>query len=87
MIGMAAADPVIGYPFAPKPPPGYTHESRFEGVLAGMIVVIVLMLVPTGARLILRARMNQMQFGSDDWVILIATVCYRRQMYIYAKDN
>jgi hypothetical protein len=52
-----------------------------------MIVVIVLMLVPTGARLILRARMNQMQFGSDDWVILIATVCYRRQMYIYAKDN
>jgi hypothetical protein len=74
ITGMTQADPMKGYFFAPKPPPGYVHESRVPGVLAGMILVIFFIVVPTGARLVLRARRHQMKFGSDDWVILIAAV-------------
>jgi hypothetical protein len=74
ITGMTQADPMKGYFFAPKPPPGYTHESRVPAVLAGMILVSLFIVVPTGARLIVRARRHQMKFGSDDWVILVAAV-------------
>jgi hypothetical protein len=74
ITGMTKADPMKGYFFAPKPPPGYTHETRVPGVLAGMILVSLFIVVPTGARLIVRARRHQMKFGSDDWMILVAAV-------------
>lgn len=74
MVGMKDANPMIGYFLAARPPPDYIHESRVAGVQISLIVVMLSILLPTTVRLLLRARKKQMQFGWDDWTILVAAV-------------
>lgn len=79
MVGMAEANPMMGYFLAAKPPPGYVHETRLPGVLTGLIFVLLAILVPTAARIGLRLRRgSSMQFGWDDWAISVAAVSARR---------
>lgn len=72
------ANPMMGYFLATKAPPGYVYESRGTGILIGMVIVILALVIPTMTRLVLRRRINQMEFGWDDWTILAAMVrhCY-----------
>ncbi|KAJ0154183.1 hypothetical protein CTA2_13037 [Colletotrichum tanaceti] len=75
MAGMPKADPMMGYFLAAKPPPGYVRETRLPGVLAGLIVVLFAIVVPTAARIGLRLRRgSSMQFGWDDWAISLAAL-------------
>lgn len=74
MVGMKDANPMVGYFLAARPPPDYIHESRVGGIQIGLIVVMLFILLPTTVRLLLRVRKKQMQFGWDDWTILVAAV-------------
>ncbi|OHW97523.1 integral membrane protein [Colletotrichum incanum] len=75
MIGMVEANPMMGYFIAAKPPPGYVQETRQPGVLTGLIFVVLAIAVPTTARIWLRLqRGSSMQFGWDDWAILVGAI-------------
>lgn len=65
-----------GYLLAAKAPEDYVFgsETKQPGIIAGMVVVILALIVPTAARLIARGRGQYTQFGSDDWAIAVATV-------------
>lgn len=61
--------------FAAKRPANYKYETRVPGILAGLIIVILIIVVPTTARLALRLRRtSSMKFGWDDWTIIVAAV-------------
>lgn len=74
MVGMEDANPMMGYVFAARAPPGYVHETRVPQILTGLVIVMLAMFIPTALRLVLRVREERMRFGSDDWAILIASV-------------
>ncbi|UPX19827.1 uncharacterized protein EKO05_0010078 [Ascochyta rabiei] len=74
MVGMNKANPMMGYPLAARPPPGYVHESRAVGVQTGLVVVMLAIMIPTSVRLFVRARTDQMRFGWDDWTIIAAAI-------------
>lgn len=75
------ADPDDGYLYAPSAPDGYVHESKQAGIIAGMAVVIAVILIPTVARLIVKARSRQAILGADDWTIMVAAVSERPCSY------
>ncbi|GKT56109.1 integral membrane protein [Colletotrichum tofieldiae] len=65
----------MGYFVAAKPPPGYVQETRQAGVLTGLVFVALAIVVPTTARVGLRLqRGSSMQFGWDDWAILVGAI-------------
>jgi uncharacterized membrane protein YedE/YeeE len=74
MVGMKDANPMMGYFLAARPPLEYQHESRVFGVQIGLVIVMVLIVLPTAVRLVLRARKEHMRFGWDDWTLLVAAV-------------
>ncbi|KAF4814888.1 hypothetical protein CGCSCA5_v007400 [Colletotrichum siamense] len=75
MVGINDANPMKGYFLAAKPPADYTYETRLPSILAGLIFVILAIAIPTAGRVGLRLkRGSTMQFGWDDWTIIIAAL-------------
>lgn len=72
--GFAFANASLGFTTVRDKPANYVHESKQAGIIAAMIIVALIIVVPTMARLVTRVRSPQMQFGVDDWVIIAAAV-------------
>lgn len=67
-------DPTKGiHLWAPKPP-NYVFESWGDRAIRTSAAVIVLMVLITGSRLVLRATRRDLRWGPDDWVIIPAAV-------------
>lgn len=50
------------------------NDSRGPGIIAGMSVAIVIMVVVTVARLLVRSFKRELRWGADDWLIIPAAV-------------
>ena len=73
--GQRTADPSKGLKIALRPPPpGQPHESVTAAMTAGAVVSMVLMMIFTGTRLLVRVTNRDLRWGRDDWAILVATV-------------
>lgn len=72
--GIAGLDPSLGYVFAAKEPENAVHESKQGAIIAGMVVVMLAIIVPTAARLWVRGRGAYTKFGWDDWVLCAGAV-------------
>lgn len=75
-MGMWEMPPEAGFVLFAKKPEGYEmgSETKQPGIVAGMVVVMLAIIVPTVARLIARGRGQHTQFGMDDWAIAVAAV-------------
>lgn len=72
-------DPKKGLPLRAKKPPNYVFESWGDYAIRTSIALIVLMVLITGSRLVLRATRRDLRWGLDDWVIIPAAVsCFWR---------
>ncbi|KZL82573.1 integral membrane protein [Colletotrichum incanum] len=67
--GITTVDPSLGYVFAAKEPENAVHESKQTAIIAGMVIVMFAIIVPTAARLWVRGRGAYTKFGWDDWVL------------------
>ncbi|CAG7557580.1 unnamed protein product [Fusarium equiseti] len=72
MYGMANANVSQGLFFSIQRPENPPDETKVPSILAGMIIVILAIVVPTVARLMIRLRGARTQFGLDDWAIICA---------------
>ncbi|KAL0941412.1 uncharacterized protein CTRU02_204175 [Colletotrichum truncatum] len=72
--GVTTVDPSLGYIFAAKEPPNAVHESKQAAIIAGMVIVMLAIIIPTVARLVVKWRGSQTKFGWDDWVIAAASI-------------
>jgi hypothetical protein len=78
--GLKDADPKKGAhipPFRP-PPDQYQYDTRGPIFVTGSIVALILMLLFTTARLLLRSLKSGLQWGWDDWVIIPGVVRWPR---------
>lgn len=73
-IGLEGLDPAKGILIPPARPVNDQYRSRGPGILAGDSVCIFLIVLITGARLLIRAFYRGLQWGWDDWLILLASV-------------
>ncbi|KZL78414.1 integral membrane protein [Colletotrichum tofieldiae] len=69
--GITTVDPSLGYVFAAKEPENAVHESKQPAIIAGMVIVMLAIIVPTAARLWVRGRGAHTKFGWDDWVLCV----------------
>lgn len=67
-------DPKKGLPLKAKKPPNYVFESWGDYAIRTSAALIVLMVLITGSRLLLRATRRDLRWGPDDWVIIPAAV-------------
>jgi hypothetical protein len=74
--GMNEADPSLGMIYTAKRPENYLYESKQPGMIVGMVIVILVIVLSTVGRLLVRTRGKYTQFGADDWVIIVAAVRY-----------
>lgn len=74
--GVTTLDPALGYIFAAQEPANAVHESKQGAIIAGMVIVMLAIVVPTTGRLIVKWRGTQTKFGWDDWVIVAASVSW-----------
>ncbi|KXJ87260.1 hypothetical protein Micbo1qcDRAFT_152020 [Microdochium bolleyi] len=75
MWGVVGVDPSAGVVIALQPPPGYVFESRVVPIVAGSVLVLLAMIIPTTVRLVLRGKKDSvLRFGWDDWTILLAMI-------------
>ena len=75
LFDMKTADPSKGLRVALKPPPpGTPHESDTTSIAVGAAVSMVLMVLFTGTRLVIRTASRNLTFGYDDWAIIFACV-------------
>ncbi|KAK2753193.1 integral membrane protein [Colletotrichum kahawae] len=72
--GVTTLDPALGYIFAAQEPANAVHESKQGAIIAGMVIVMLAIVVPTAGRLIVKWRGTQTKFGWDDWVIVAASI-------------
>ncbi|SPJ80723.1 uncharacterized protein FTOL_08834 [Fusarium torulosum] len=72
MYGLGNVDPSLGLTFSIQRPENPPDESKKPEILAGMIIVILAIVVPTIARIIIRIKGARTQFGPDDWTIICA---------------
>lgn len=63
-----------GLVFSIQRPENPPDESKKPAILAGMILVILAIVVPTVARVIIRLKGARTQFGADDLAIIAAAV-------------
>ncbi|KAJ4392198.1 hypothetical protein N0V93_005823 [Gnomoniopsis smithogilvyi] len=70
--GASSADPADGFTYLAAAPSDYVHETKSVQVIIGLVIMMVTILIPTVARLVLRASNPAMEFGSDDWAIILA---------------
>lgn len=76
LTGLTKLDPHKGLmipPFRP-PPDKYHFQTRQPAIIAVSSVLIVVMLVITVARLLLRRLKKEMKFGPDDWLMIPALI-------------
>lgn len=76
MYGMANANVSQGLFFSIQRPENPPDETKVPSILAGMIIVILAIVVPTGARIMIRLKGARTQFGLDDWAIICAAVSF-----------
>lgn len=74
--GLNNADPNDGFTLLAAEPSGYVHETKSAQVIVGLVIIMLMILIPTVSRLVLRASSPAMQFGSDDWAIISAAVSF-----------
>jgi hypothetical protein len=72
--GTNDADPSLGMIFTAKRPENYVYESKQPGMIADMVIMILVIIMSTVGRLLVRTRGKYTQFGADDWVIVVAAV-------------
>lgn len=75
--GLTNVDPSQGAKIRlSRPPPHqYRFETRAPSIIAGSAVSIVIMVVITVTRLLIRCFDGGVQFGADDWLIIPGVVC------------
>ena len=76
MYGMANANVSQGLFFSIQRPENPPDETKVPSILAGMIIVILAIVVPTVARVMIRLKGLRTQFGLDDWAIICAAVSF-----------
>lgn len=75
LLGMGQKDPSEGLTIAAKPPPsGQPHDSHSKNIAVGCAISMVLMILFTGTRLLIRGTNKNLIWGMDDWTILFGTV-------------
>lgn len=75
LVGLTGkVDPTKGLPLLVPKPPNYVFESWGDRAIRTSAAVIVLMVLITGSRLVLRATRRDLRWGPDDWVIIPAAV-------------
>lgn len=75
LVGLTGrVDPKKGIPLKVKKPPNYVFESWGQRAIKTSAAIIVLMVLITGSRLVLRATRRDLRWGMDDWVIIPAAV-------------
>ena len=75
LLGMGQKDPSLGLTIAAKPPPpGQPHDSHTTSIAVGCAISMVLMILFTGTRLLIRGINKSLIWGMDDWTILFGTV-------------
>ncbi|KAM0545818.1 hypothetical protein ACHAPJ_011145 [Fusarium lateritium] len=77
--GLNNVNASLGYQFSIKRPENPPNETKVPEILAGMIIVILAIVVPTIARVVIRLKGTGSKFGADDWAIIAASslaVCY-----------
>ena len=79
MYGMANANVSQGLFFSIQRPENPPDETKVPSILAGMIIVILAIVVPTVARVMIRLKGSRTQFGLDDWAIICAAVSFDTQ--------
>lgn len=72
--GLDNADPNDGFTYFAAKPVGYVHETKTVQALVGVVIMMLTILIPTIARVMLRVFNPGMEFGSDDWAIIVAAV-------------
>lgn len=87
--GVSNADPNGGFTYFASAPAGYVHETKTVSILAGLVIMILAILIPTVTRLALRASIPAMSFGSDDWAIILAAVSFHNpnRVLVSLKDK
>ncbi|KAG8668170.1 hypothetical protein FPOAC1_007546 [Fusarium poae] len=72
MYGLENFNASLGLTFSIQKPENPPVETKVPEILAGMVIVIVAIVVPTVARILIRSRGARTQFGADDWAIICA---------------
>lgn len=72
------SDPAKGLFILPSRPLNDRYGSRGPGLIVANSVCITLIVLVTGARLLLRALHRGLRWGWDDWMILVASVSLNR---------
>ena len=75
--GFLKADPTKGLQIPPfRPPPSeYVFETRGQAIMAVPAVGLIVIFIVTVARLLVRKLKKDLEFGLDDWLIVLALVC------------
>ncbi|KAJ1329836.1 hypothetical protein MN608_06572 [Microdochium nivale] len=75
LYGMPTGDLAAGFLPALQAPPGYVFETKATQIVVGSVFVALSMIIPTTARLVLRAKKDSvLRFGWDDWTVLLAMI-------------
>lgn len=67
-------DPAKGVLIPPARPPSARFETRGPRIIAADVLVIVLVILITGSRVLIRALYRRLKWGWDDWFIILASV-------------
>ncbi|KAG4281770.1 hypothetical protein FPRO06_10674 [Fusarium proliferatum] len=79
--GLNNVNASVGMVFSIQRPENPPDESKKPAILAGMILVILAIVVPTVARVIIRLKGARTQFGADDLAIIAAATGAGRHTY------
>ncbi|KAM0229796.1 hypothetical protein ACHAPO_009681 [Fusarium lateritium] len=72
MYGLENFNASLGLTFSIQKPENPPVETKVTEILAGMIIVILAIVIPTTARILIRLRGARTRFGADDWAIICA---------------
>ncbi|KAL8650876.1 MAG: hypothetical protein Q9226_004964 [Calogaya cf. arnoldii] len=70
---MGQKDPSLGLTIAKKPPPpGQSRAGDTVNIAVACSISMVLMILCTGTRLVIRRTNKALVWGMDDWTIILA---------------
>lgn len=72
--GLEGRDPAKGAQIPPPRPLNDQYTSRGPRIIAGSSVCIILIILITGTRVLIRALYRGLRWGWDDWMIILASV-------------
>lgn len=67
-------DPAKGVAIPPLRPPGAHFETRGPSIAAAHAMCVVVIVLVTGTRLLIRALHHRVKWGWDDWLMIPAAV-------------